>query len=105
MALGEASKLLGGFGVANLFPSSNLLRTISGTKPKFESIHKKIEDIMGRIVTAYSENKQLKGKIEGSNEVDLVDVLLRVQKHGGIDSHLSDETMKGVLVSHIFVRY
>lgn len=62
---------------------------------------------MGRIVEAHREKTELlEAKNEGNNEVEyLVDVLLRVQQHGDLDFHYSDEIINAVLVSLMLILY
>ncbi|XP_068669258.1 premnaspirodiene oxygenase-like [Aristolochia californica] len=97
MAMDEAIKLVGGFNVADLFPSARWVCVLSRAEPKFQRIHRKLDKIISNIIETHRE-KMMKSKEEGRDEVeDLVDVLLRVQKHGDLEFELTLDNIKGVI--------
>ncbi|KAG9443508.1 hypothetical protein H6P81_014848 [Aristolochia fimbriata] len=97
-AMDEAIKLVGGFDVADLFPSSKLIRIISRSEPKFLRIHQRLDRIVSNIIEAHEEkNKMRERDPEGEEGEDLVDVLLRLQKHGELEFYLSSTNIKAVI--------
>ncbi|KAL5548599.1 hypothetical protein UlMin_003830 [Ulmus minor] len=99
----EASKVAGGFDLADVFPSLSFLHSISGIKPKLERLHKEADRIMENII-----NEHKKGKLEaarsGEDETqeDLVDVLLKFHEQGEVGFSLTTDNIKAVILD-IFV--
>lgn len=72
--LGEGVRLATGFGLADLFPSSRLVRALSGSLSRLEALGRETSRVMDRII----EKHQHAGDVER----DFVDVLLRIQTRG-----------------------
>ncbi|XP_068640651.1 desmethyl-deoxy-podophyllotoxin synthase-like [Aristolochia californica] len=101
-AMDEAIKLVGGFDVADLFHSSKLIRVISRSEQKFMKIHQRLDRVVSSIIEAHEEIKSRKSKRREEEEEeedteDLVDVLLRLQKHGDREFDLSYTNIKAVI--------
>ncbi|KAA8544289.1 hypothetical protein F0562_022301 [Nyssa sinensis] len=90
----EAFQLLGGFSIADMYPSVKVLSVISGLRPRLEKMHKKIDQILENII-----NQHKKGEKTTKHEVeDLVDVLLKFRKHGDLEFTLTDNNIKAVIL-------
>lgn len=101
----EASAAASGFNVSDLYPSSTMLPLLTGFKAKLEKIRGRFEEITGNII---EEHQAKKGEtIVGDVDEDLVDVLLRYQEHGDVQTFpLSIANIKAViLVSNSIVCY
>ncbi|KAL7218115.1 hypothetical protein ACSBR2_011397 [Camellia fascicularis] len=93
----EVADLIGGFTIVDMYPSVKLFQVISGIRGTLEKMHKRIDQILENIVNDYRERKRTteSGKRE---EEDLVDVLLRIQKHGDLEFPLTDNNIKAVIL-------
>ena len=69
----------------------------------FEKMHKRIDEILESIINEHKERETTEtGKREAAE--DLVDVLLRIQKHGNLEFSLTNDNIKAViLVSILFI--
>jgi hypothetical protein len=91
-------KLVSGFNLGDLFPSSRLASFISGTARLAEKNHRKSFELMEYAIKQHQERRD-GAAVEGE---DLVDVLLRIQKEGGLEVPLTMGVIKAViLVSNI----
>jgi hypothetical protein len=101
-SLHEGLKLVSGFSLADLFPSSRLVGFLTGTARLAYANHVKNFELMDSAIKQHEERKAASGE-------DLVDVLLRVQKEddgGGLDAPLTMETVKAViLVSSLLINF
>lgn len=84
----------GGFSLSDLFPSSKLLAFLSSTRAELEKIHQGYDRILNDII----EEHKISENSEGEVEKDLVDVLLNVQKRGDLDTPLSTDNIKAVIL-------
>ncbi|RYQ80393.1 hypothetical protein Ahy_Scaffold1g106836 isoform D [Arachis hypogaea] len=91
----EAMQILGGFHLGDLFPSIKPLFYLSGLKSKVENLHKRHDKIMEDIIKEH-QKKQREGKSDVEEE-DLVDVLLRVQQSGSLQTNLTITHVKAVI--------
>lgn len=97
----ETTELVAGFSISDLYPSSKLLRILSGMEQKLQKIHKQVDKILENILGEHKQ--QIKnGKIINNNQgvearEDLVDVLLRIQKNGDFGIPLTDDNIKAVI--------
>lgn len=88
----EALVLGTGFSIADLYPSIKILQSISGMRRKLEKLQKRLDLILDNIVCEH------RGRISTNAETeDLVDVLLRIQKQGGLEFPLTDDNIKAVI--------
>jgi hypothetical protein len=103
-SLHEGLKLVSGFSLADLFPSSRLVGFLTGTARLAYANHVKNFELMDSAIKQHEERKAASGE-----DQDLVDVLLRVQKEddgGGLDAPLTMGTVKAViLVSSLLINF
>jgi len=94
-AIKEIAKLLGGFCIADVFPSIKMLRTVSRAKTKFEKLHKEIDMILQDII---DDHKNIHN--EESKDEDLVDALIKIQQENdqSHDHPLTDDNMKSIIL-------
>jgi hypothetical protein len=89
----EAVRLVGGFTLPDMFPSSSLARALSVTRRRAEAFREVFLAFMGR---AIDEHVQIR-KTNASSHEDIIDVLLRVQAQGNLQFHLTMNNIKAVL--------
>ncbi|XVF70855.1 hypothetical protein PTKIN_Ptkin11bG0195800 [Pterospermum kingtungense] len=93
----KISEEASGFGVSDLFPSIKLFRVISGKKAEIERLHQLADEVLENIIQEHrASNKNLKDD-EDVIKDDLVDVLLNLQVHGGLEFPLTDDNIKAVI--------
>ncbi|RWR72824.1 Cytochrome P450 [Cinnamomum micranthum f. kanehirae] len=99
-AVKQAIKLTGGFNVADLFPSLELVSVISGMKYKLEQLHHKIDGILDGIIEVHQQTRPAKETdVSGvEEEVDFIDVLLRIQQHGDLDFPMTRDSIKAIIL-------
>ncbi|TVU47292.1 hypothetical protein EJB05_06887, partial [Eragrostis curvula] len=97
VSLEEGFKLVSGFSLGDLFPSSRFVNFISGTARLAYANHRKNFELME---SAIKQHAELKAAANGTDEEheDLVDVLLRIQKEGGVDTPLTMGIIKAVIL-------
>ncbi|XVF70843.1 hypothetical protein PTKIN_Ptkin11bG0194400 [Pterospermum kingtungense] len=96
----EVSKLAGGFCLADMYPSSEMLKLVSGMRLKLEKLHKASDKILEKIINQHKDRTKGMAKTETGKEKedkDLVDVLLQVQQQGDLDFPLSKDSIKAVI--------
>ncbi|WJX58229.1 hypothetical protein P8452_43704 [Trifolium repens] len=92
--LNEVIDLLGGFCIADLYPSFKMLQWVSSAKTKMEKIHRELDIIVQDIINDHKSSLS-----EESKDEDLVDVLLRIQKENDHSQHpLTDNNIKAVIL-------
>jgi len=94
----EQLKLLGGFSLADLYPSSRVLEMLA--KAKFEKIHGEIDRVLQDII---DEHRQ-RSSSECEAVEDLVDVLLRYQQQNDSESHFTDDNLKAVIRVSLYMK-
>ncbi|XP_027931797.1 cytochrome P450 71D10-like [Vigna unguiculata] len=90
----EQLKLMGGFSLSDLYPSSKVLEMMANVK--FEKIHNEIDRVLQDII----EEHRNRSKCEVVE--DLVDVLLKYQQENDSESLLIDDNIKAI-IQDIFV--
>jgi cytochrome P450 len=93
--LDEAVRLTGGFSLADLYPSSRLVRWFSASARDMGRCQKNVYGIIGSII-----RERDGARVPGRREDDLLGVLLRLQREGGLQFALTDE----IVIAVIFVR-
>ncbi|KAM0870320.1 hypothetical protein ACQ4PT_040075 [Festuca glaucescens] len=97
--LEEGVKLVSGFTLGDLFPSSRVAGFISGTARLAHESHRKCFELMDYAIKQHEEQRAAavaKGAVEeGEN---LVEVLLRIQKEGGLEVPLTMGIIKAVIL-------
>ncbi|KAL7249124.1 hypothetical protein ACSBR1_011317 [Camellia fascicularis] len=97
----EVADLIGGFTIVDMYPSVKLFQVSSGIRGTLEKMHKRFDQILENIVNEHRERKRITESGKGEEE-DLVDVLLRIQKHGDLEFPLTDNNIKAVILSDLF---
>ncbi|KOM54003.1 hypothetical protein LR48_Vigan09g266200 [Vigna angularis] len=92
--INEQLKLMGGFSLADLYPSSRVLEMAE--KVKFEKVHKETDRVLQDIIDEHRNGSKYE-VVE-----DLVDVLLKCQQENDSESLLTDDNIKAV-IKDIFV--
>ncbi|KAM3316640.1 hypothetical protein ACQJBY_034653 [Aegilops geniculata] len=99
-AIDEAVKLFSGFNLGDLFPSSRLASFIGGTARLAQENIRKCSELMEYVIKQHEDQSAAttsapKGTV-GEQE-DLVDVLLRIRKEGGLEVPITMGTIKTVI--------
>lgn len=89
----ETIEVADGFDLADMFPSFKPMHFITGLKAKLDKMHNKVDKILDKII---KENQANKGMGEEKNE-NLVEVLLRVQHSGNLDTPITTNNIKAVI--------
>ncbi|RCV41961.1 hypothetical protein SETIT_9G176800v2 [Setaria italica] len=89
--LDEAVRLTGGFNLADLYPSSRLVRRLSAAARDMERCQKNMYRIIECII------QERKGSPTPEREDDLLGVLLRLQREGGLQFDLTNEIVSTVI--------
>lgn len=102
----EAISAVGGFDLADLFPSRKFLRVITGMKTKVEEMHRKIDKILENIILEHKENQMRAAisDIEPGHE-DLVSVLLRFQQSNSLEVPITTKNIKAIIWVSIYICY
>ncbi|KAG5628980.1 hypothetical protein H5410_000697 [Solanum commersonii] len=91
----EASRLMEGFNVADLFPSLKLLHVLCGMKGKIMDAHHALDAILENIINEHKNNGELEG--EG-----LLIALLRLMKEGGFQFPITNNNIKAIIFVNMF---
>lgn len=91
----ETNKLSGAICLADMYPSSGVLKLISGTRIKAEKLHQASDKILENIVNEHKE-KRNKADHQGV-EADLIDVLLQLQQQDDLEFPLGNNSIKAVM--------
>ncbi|KAK4736711.1 hypothetical protein R3W88_000408 [Solanum pinnatisectum] len=86
----EASRLMEGFDVADLFPSLKFLHVLCGMKGKIMHAHHALDAILENIINEHKNNGELEG--EG-----LLIALLRLMKEGGFQFPITNNNIKAII--------
>ncbi|CAL4923250.1 unnamed protein product [Urochloa decumbens] len=96
LELAVGTMLVGGFSLADLFPSSRLAQWLSGTMCNLRRSHNRIQDIISGIILERKE-KQSPSAFPGFEDEDLLDVLLRLQEEDSLAFPLTAEIISAVI--------
>ncbi|KAF8691309.1 hypothetical protein HU200_040435 [Digitaria exilis] len=101
--LAEGIKITAGFNLCNLFPSSRLARIAGrGTLRRAEENHHRNFELMDYAIKQHEQRRAAMAVAAdgdgGVEEDDLVDVLLRIQKDGGLEVPLTMGMIKAVIL-------
>ncbi|KAI9178400.1 hypothetical protein LWI28_026024 [Acer negundo] len=97
--LGEIVGLAGGFNIADLYPSLTFLRTMSGIKPALQKIQKKVDKILGDLVTEHQlRRKETTNGDVNSDDEDLLDTLLNYAEANNFDFQLTIDQIKAIIM-------
>ncbi|KAK8527119.1 hypothetical protein V6N12_054344 [Hibiscus sabdariffa] len=92
----ETARLSSAFCLADMYPSSEVLKLMSGTRMKVDKLHRDSDKILENIVNEHKEQRN-KGDHQGTLEANLVDVLLQLQQQGDLEFPLGNENIKAVM--------
>nr|CAB3498493.1 unnamed protein product [Digitaria exilis] len=90
--LDEAVRLTGGFNLADLYPSSRLARRISAAARDMARCQKSVYRIVESII-----HERAATRMPEREEDDLLGVLLRLQREGGLQFDLTNEIVSSVI--------
>ncbi|GJN19197.1 hypothetical protein PR202_gb06444 [Eleusine coracana subsp. coracana] len=95
--LGETVKVLAGFSLDDLFPSWRLAGVLGGMTRPAEANHRNTYELMD---CAFRQHQERKASIDSSvtKEEDILDVLLRMQKEGGLEVPLTTGNIKAIIL-------
>ncbi|KAK7363846.1 hypothetical protein VNO77_06005 [Canavalia gladiata] len=99
LLVGKAIEVADGFDFADMFPSFKPLHLITGLKPKLDKLHGKIDKILEKIIKE-NQAKQTTRTDEDMGEEkneNLVEVLLRVQHSGHLETPITTNNIKAVI--------
>ncbi|MCD7458692.1 hypothetical protein HAX54_038908 [Datura stramonium] len=91
--------LLGGFDVADIFPSMKFLHVLSGMKGKIMDVHHKLDVILENIINEHKKNLATSSKNNGElgGHEDLIEVLLRLKKDGDFQFPITNDNIKAIV--------
>uniref|UniRef100_A0A0E0LDV3 Cytochrome P450 n=1 Tax=Oryza punctata TaxID=4537 RepID=A0A0E0LDV3_ORYPU len=92
-------ELSAGFNPADLWPSSRLAGRLGGAVRQAEECHDTVFGMLDGIIQEHMERRTSSSCGDGDGQ-DLLDVLLRVQKEGGLEFPLDMVTIKQVIFLH-----
>ncbi|XVF77125.1 hypothetical protein PTKIN_Ptkin14bG0015600 [Pterospermum kingtungense] len=96
----EVVKLLSRFSLSDLYPTSEILKMISGIRIKLKKVHHASDNIVENIVNEHKERRYRTTKCideQGEADLDLVDVLLKLQQQGDLEFPLTNDGIKTVI--------
>ncbi|CAI0456081.1 unnamed protein product [Linum tenue] len=92
--LQQIMKALGGLSLWDLFPSSNLVRLVSGTERKLKKLHAEADAILEQVINEHVANDD-----EHHQDNDLVDVFLNLNtKNHGLGFSITHVEIKAVIL-------
>ncbi|CAL5059886.1 unnamed protein product [Urochloa decumbens] len=101
VSLEEGLKLVSGFNIGDLFPSWPIVGFLTGGARRAHANHRKNFELMECAIKQHEERRAMaakNGADQEEEEEDLVDVLLRVQREGGLDVPLTMGIIKAVIL-------
>ncbi|KAL6653072.1 hypothetical protein ACP70R_011997 [Stipagrostis hirtigluma subsp. patula] len=99
-AIQEGSKLATGLNLCDLFPSSTLVSFISRTASRLMAVHRKVLELMEETFREHEERRTATSSLSNgtTTEEDILDVLLRIHREGGLEVPLTMATIKCLIV-------
>ncbi|XP_074562471.1 alpha-humulene 10-hydroxylase-like, partial [Curcuma longa] len=77
---------------ADLFPSLKFVASISGLASKLKKLHRKVDEILDATIKEHQSRKS------GGDEEDLLDVLLRLKDDGTLETPITFDNIKAVIL-------
>ncbi|WVZ72067.1 hypothetical protein U9M48_020583 [Paspalum notatum var. saurae] len=96
----EANRLGSGFNLSDLFPSSRVVNLVTATARRALANHLKNFELMECAIKQHEERRAAAGGRVLEEDGDLLDVLLRIQKEGGLNVPLTRGTIKGMISNY-----
>ncbi|CAL5059884.1 unnamed protein product [Urochloa decumbens] len=99
-SLAEGTKIASGFNLGDLFPSSRLARLVGGTERRASEHHRRNFELMEYAIKQHEKRRAAMAAAQDGavEEEDLVDVLLRIQREGGLEVPLTMGMIKAVIL-------
>ncbi|KAL9411716.1 hypothetical protein AB3S75_045340 [Citrus x aurantiifolia] len=95
--IGEITKVMSGFNIADMFPSVGFLQWLTGNKSRVERLHQEADRIVKNIINEHKKRKATLKICKIGDDEDLVDVLLKIRGRGDTDSSLTTDHIKAVI--------
>ncbi|CAL1388667.1 unnamed protein product [Linum trigynum] len=98
------AEALGGFGLSDLFPSLKFIPVITGYQAKLMTLHQRADSLLEKIiekhrVKADRKRQQHSDDDDDDDEIeDIVDILLNLQRTGGLQLPLTTDDIKAVIL-------
>ncbi|PUZ46833.1 hypothetical protein GQ55_7G114100 [Panicum hallii var. hallii] len=101
-AIEEGSRLVTGFSLGDLFPSSRLVRFFSGTAGRVMDLHRKMFELMDCAIRQHEERRAAMastpdGAVKEEDE-DILGVLLRIHREGGLEVPPTMDIVKSLIL-------
>ncbi|CAL5032500.1 unnamed protein product [Urochloa decumbens] len=96
-AIEEGGRLIAGFSLGDMFPSLRVLGLFSGTAGKVREIHRKTFELMDCAIREHEERRR-RAAMEEKEEEDILGVLLRIHKEGGLEVPLTMDIVKSLII-------
>ncbi|XP_025825272.1 premnaspirodiene oxygenase-like [Panicum hallii] len=101
-AIEEGSRLVTGFSLGDLFPSSRLVRFFSGTAGRVMDLHRKMFQLMDCAIRQHEERRAAMastpdGAVKEEDE-DILGLLLRIHREGGLEVPLTMDIVKSLIL-------
>ncbi|CAI9753988.1 unnamed protein product [Fraxinus pennsylvanica] len=90
--LEEYQELLGGFGIGDFFPSMEFMHTLTGTKSRLVHTFRSFDQFFDEVIKDHLSHNNKK------DHKDFVDVLLEVQKNEDVETPLTMDNVKAILL-------
>ncbi|KAL5817309.1 hypothetical protein ACOSQ3_025687 [Xanthoceras sorbifolium] len=90
-----ATELSGAFYFEDLLPILGWMDNLTGLAAKLKSTSTALHNFSDQVIEEHQVSKSYKDK---SEKKDFVDLLLHLQKYGGLDIDLTHESIKGILL-------
>ncbi|CAI0409421.1 unnamed protein product [Linum tenue] len=94
----EITKTVGGFSLVDVFPSSKLLRRITGFESKLKKIHAAADAIMEAVINDHKTQRSTKHDEDDNNYDNLVDVLLNLKENDDLRFPFTNVEIKAVIL-------
>ncbi|KAJ1270634.1 hypothetical protein BS78_06G067700 [Paspalum vaginatum] len=98
-AIEEGGRLIAGLNLGDLFPSSRLVKLFSRTADQVMAIHEKTFELMDCAVRQHEESRAAMASMTTEEDgEDILEVLLRIHKEGGLEVPLTMDIVKAVIL-------
>ena len=91
--LEEYQALLGGFSVGDFFPSMEFIHSLTGMKSRLQDTFQRFDKLFDQLLTEHGNPER-----EKEEQMDLVDVLLDIQKNGYDEMPLTTDNIKAIIL-------
>ncbi|CAL5027887.1 unnamed protein product [Urochloa decumbens] len=96
-AIEEGGRLIAGFSLGDMFPSWRILGFFSGTAGKVREIHRKTFELMDYAIRQHEERRR-RAAMEEEEDEEILGVLLRMHKEGGLEVPLTMDIVKSLII-------